>query len=38
MFRENFARYEAQVAPEVAAAGPDLEAAVDAAADTAVTR
>ena len=46
MFRENFAQYEAQVAPEVAAAGPDPEASVDAAPeavvdaapDTAVTR
>jgi phosphoenolpyruvate carboxykinase (ATP) len=37
MFRDNFARYEAQVAPEVLAAGPDPEAAVDAALDAAVT-
>jgi len=33
MFRENFTRYEAAVAPEVLAAGPDPEAAVAPAAD-----
>jgi len=31
MFRQNFSQYEGQVSPEVAAAGPDPEALVDAA-------